>query len=169
MKLQMQTMPMSVQSEVEVKDMTGAVLFRAKTDPLSSPRCTLLFDADGRERAKVTTVRLDYKDRAHHVTMADGRTFELTRKFRVSASTTESILTVSGLDWKIATRRAWTSRFEIRSASGNVLAEARQIAARRGDVYEIDLRGEDRTEELVLCCLIARYVIREDAPVGTGV
>lgn len=165
MKLRIKEKLMSVHSGVEVADSSGEVLYTAETDPLSSPRTTRFKGADQRELAVVTTVRLDQKDRAHHVVMADGRAFDLKRRFRTPASTTESYLTVSDADWRIVTRRAWTSRFEIRSETGAKLAEAKQVPAERGDVYDLVVKDESRVDELVLLSLITRYVMHEDAPV----
>lgn len=169
MKLRIKSKLMSVHSEVEVLDRSGEVVYHADTDPLSSPRLTRYKDAGHNELAVITTVRLDSENRAHHVVMADGRTFDLKRKFRTPASTTESYLTVSGAGWKIVTRRAWTSRFEIRSESGSVMLEAKQVPAERGDTYDLDVHDEEHVDELVLLSLIARYVMREDAPVPAAI
>lgn len=165
MKLRIQAKLMSVHSEVEVKTPAGEVRYTAETDPLSAPRHTYFRNAQGDELAQVTTVRLDQKDRAHRVVLADGRTFELKRKFRSPASTAESYLTISGTDWKVAAHRAWTSRFEVRDEAGTVLAEAKQVPAERGDVYDLVIKDAEHVDELVLIALIARYIMREDAPI----
>lgn len=168
MKLRIQAKLMSVHSEVEVKTTAGEVRYVTETDPLSAPRRTFFRNARGDEIAQVTTVRLDTKDRAHRVVMADGRTFELKRKFRSPASTAESYLTISGTDWKVAAHRAWTSRFEVRNEAGGVLAEAKQVPAERGDVYDLVVKDAEDIDELVLIALITRYIMREDAPVPTA-
>lgn len=157
----------SVYSEIEVTKPDGTLLYSLETEPLSAPRTSHFKNAAFERLATVTTVRTDTADRANHVAMADGRAFDLKRKFRNPASTTESFITVSGLGYKIVTRRAWTNRFEIRRVDGAVLAEARQIAAERGDTYELTVKdkGEAHAQELILFALIARDVMRRDTPV----
>ena len=164
MKLKIKAKLASVLSEVLVSDAKGDMLFCAETEPLSAPRKSCFKDASYNVLATVTTARLDTAKRAHHVVMTDGRTFDLTRKYRNPASTTESIITVENVGWCAVTRRAWTNRFEIRSEDGAVLAEAKQIAAERGDAYELNVKDEQHTAELVLIALIARYIMREDTP-----
>lgn len=165
MKLRIKEKLMSVLSEVQVTDARGEVLYYTDTEPLSSPRLSHFKDAHDQELAKISTVRLDEKKRAHHVVMADGRVYDLTRKFRNPASTTESIVTVENVGWCAVTRRAWTSRFEIRSEDGTVLAEAKQIAAERGNTYDLDVKCKENVMEVVLFALIVRYTICQDAPV----
>lgn len=72
MKLRIKAKLLSVHSEVEVSTTDEEVVYCADTDPLSSPRLTRLKDAEYRELATITTARLDAKDRAHHIVMADG-------------------------------------------------------------------------------------------------
>lgn len=74
MKLRIRAKLLSVHSEVEVSTTDEEVVYCADTDPLSSPRLTRLKDAEYRELATITTARLDAKDRAHHIVMADGHT-----------------------------------------------------------------------------------------------
>ena len=92
MKLRIKAKLLSVHSEVEVSTTDEEVVYCADTDPLSSPRLTRLKDAEYCELATITTARLDAKDRAHHIVMADGHTFDIKRKFRTPASTVESYL-----------------------------------------------------------------------------
>lgn len=128
MKLILRPKPTSVYSEVEVATPEGALLYSSDTEPLSAPRKSYFKDANDEILATITTVRMDDKNRAHHVVTSDGRVFDLVRKFRNPASTTESYIKVGSTGWQAITRRAWTSRFEIRSSSGDVLLQARQVA-----------------------------------------
>lgn len=169
MKLRIKSKLMSVHSEIEVLNASGEVIYHADTDPLSSPRVTRFKDACHQELAVITTVRLDREHRAHQVTMADGRVMDIKRAFRTPVSTAESYLTVSGAPWSVVTRRAWTNRFEIRSEAGAVVAEAKQIPVERGDAYELQVKDEEHLDELVMLSLIARYVMREDAPVPAAI
>ena len=65
----------------------------------------------------------------------------------------------------VLTQRAWSSRFEVHSEDGKVLVRAKQVPALRGDVYDIEVLDEDHVIEMVLLALIARSVIRDDAPI----
>ncbi len=49
-------------------------------------------------------------DRAHHIVMADGHTFDIKRKSRTHASTVESYLTVEGADWQVVMTRGHLGR-----------------------------------------------------------
>lgn len=164
MKLRIKSKLLSVHSEIEVATMDGEVVYHADTDPLSSPRLIRFKDAECRELATITTVRLDYTDRAHHVVMADGRIIDVKRKFRTPASTVESYLIVKGADWQVVMTRGWTSRFEVRDTSGKVYVEAKQIAMERNDTYELNIKDEAHVDELVLMSLIARGIMAADAP-----
>ncbi len=46
-----------------------------------------------------------------------------------------------------------------------MLVRAKQVPALRGDVYDIEVLDEDHAIEMVLLALIARSVIRDDAPI----
>ena len=67
--------------------------------------------------------------------------------------------------WTVLTQRAWSSRFEVHSEDGKVLVRAKQVPALRGDAYDIEVLDEDHVIEMVLLALIARSVIRDDAPI----
>lgn len=168
MKLILRPKPTSVYSEVEVATPEGALLYSSDTEPLSAPRKSYFKDANDEILATITTVRMDDKNRAHHVVTSDGRVFDLVRKFRNPASTTESYIKVGSTGWQAITRRAWTSRFEIRSSGGDVLLQARQVTAERGDTYELDVKDEAHVDGLVLLALITRYVMHKDVPVSEG-
>ncbi len=171
-------------------DLEEKTVFTTKTDPLSAPRCTRLYDAEGVELAHYETTRTDEKDRAYSVSIDGGVSFTTKRSFRVSSSTCEAIIKVDGgvsfttkrsfrvssstceaiikvgqTGWTVLTQRAWSSRFEVHSEDGKVLVRAKQVPALRGDVYDIEVLDEDHAIEMVLLALIARSVIRDDAPI----
>ena len=164
MKLRISSKLASVYSEVNVVDSDGALRFSTMTDPLSSPQVTRLLDESGQEVARYSTARADARERKHRIVMADGTSFTATRRFRVSASTSESTIRVAGSDWVVLTQRAWSSRFEIRTEGDRVLARAKQLQALRGDAYDVDIKDEEHLVEMLLLSLIARSVIRGDAP-----
>lgn len=161
MKLRIKAKLLSVHSEVEVSTTDKEVVYCADTDPLSSPR---LKDAECRELATITTARLDAKDRAHHIVMADGHTFDIKRKFRTPASTVESYLTVEGADWQVVMTRGWTNRFEVRDADGRAYVEARQVPMERNDTYELNVKISEHMDELMVMCIVARSIMAADAP-----
>lgn len=164
MKLRIKAKPLSVHSEVEVSTTDEEVVYCADTDPLSSPRLTRFKDAEYRELATITTAHLDAKDRAHHIVMADGHTFDIKRKFRTPASTVESYLTVEGADWQVVMTRGWTNRFEVRDTGGRVYVEARQVPMERNDTYELNVKISERMDELMVMCIVARSIMAADAP-----
>lgn len=164
MKLRISSKLASVHSEVIVADLDEKTVFSTRTDPLSAPRCTRLYDAEGSEIARYVSTRTDEKDRAHSVSIDSGISFTAKRAFRVSSSTCEAIIKVGQTGWTVLTQRAWSSRFEVHSEDGKVLARAKQVPALRGDVYDIEVLDEDHVIEMVLLALIARSVIRDDAP-----
>lgn len=164
MKLRISSKLASVHSEVNVTDSHEATVFTTKTDPLSAPRLTCLYDAEGNEIAHYTTTRTDEKDRAHRVVLPDGSMFTAKRTFRVSSSTCEAIIRAGQTGWVALTQRAWSSRFEVHSEDGKVLVRAKQVPALRGDVYDVEVYDEEHLVEMVLLSLIARSVIRDDAP-----
>ena len=164
MKLRIKAKLLSVHSEVEVSTTDKEVVYCADTDPLSSPRLTRLKDAECRELATITTARLDAKDRAHHIVMADGHTFDIKRKFRTPASTVESYLTVEGADWQVVMTRGWTNRFEVRDADGRAYVEARQVPMERNDTYELNGKLSEHRAEVLVVCLVARSIMAADAP-----
>lgn len=164
MKLRIKAKLLSVHSEVEVSTTDKEVVYCADTDPLSSPRLTRLKDAECRELATIATVRLDAKDRAHHVVMAGGRTFDIKRRFRTPASTVESYLTVEGADWQVVMTRGWTNRFEVRDTAGRVYVEARQVPMERNDTYELNVKIPEHMDELMVMCIVARSIMAADAP-----
>lgn len=165
MKLRISAKLASVHSEVNVTDLEEKTVFTTKTDPLSAPRCTRLYDAEGAEFAHYETTRTDEKDRAYSVSIDGGVSFTTKRSFRVSGSTCEAIIKVSQTGWTVLTQRAWSSRFEVHSGDGKVLVRAKQVPALRGDVYDIEILDEGHLIEMVLLSLIARSVIRDDAPI----
>lgn len=165
MKLRISAKLASVHSEVNVTDLEEKTVFTTKTDPLSAPRCTRLYDAEGVELAHYETTRTDEKDRAYSVSIDGGVSFTTKRSFRVSSSTCETIIKVGQTGWTVLTQRAWSSRFEVHSEDGKVLVRAKQVPALRGDVYDIEVLDEDHVIEMVLLALIARSVIRDDAPI----
>lgn len=165
MKLRISAKLASVHSEVNVTDLEEKTVFTTKTDPLSAPRCTRLYDAEGVELAHYETTRTDEKDRAYSVSIDGGVSFTTKRSFRVSRSTCEAIIKVGQTGWTVLTQRAWSSRFEVHSEDGKVLVRAKQVPALRGDVYDIEVLDEDHAIEMVLLALIARSVIRDDAPI----
>lgn len=164
MKLRISARLASVHSEVNVTDLEEKTVFTTKTDPLSAPRCTRLYDAEGVELAHYATTRTDEKDRAYSVSIDGGVSFTTKRSFRVSNSTCEAIIKVSQTGWTVYMQRAWSSRFEVRSEEGEVLVRAKQVPALRGDVYDIEVLDEGHAIEMVLLALIARSIIRDDAP-----
>lgn len=168
MKLRIKSKLLSVHSEIEVTATDGSVLYCADTDPLSSPRLMRFKDAEYRELATVTSVRLDYADRAHHIVMADGRAIDVRRKFRTPASTVESYLVVKGADWQVVMTRGWTSRFEVRDSAGKACVEAKQIARERNGTFELNIKDEAHVDELVLMGLIARDIMTADTPVASA-
>lgn len=165
MKLRISAKLASVHSEVNVTDLEEKTVFTTKTDPLSAPRCTRLYDAEGVELAHYETTRTDEKDRAYSVSIDGGVSLTTKRSFRVSSSTCEAIIKVGQTGWTVLTQRAWSSRFEVHSEDGKVLVRAKQVPALRGDVYDIEVLDEDHAIEMVLLALIARSVIRDDAPI----
>ena len=72
MKLRISAKLASVHSEVNVTDLEEKTVFTTKTDPLSAPRCTRLYDAEGVELAHYETTRTDEKDRAYSVSIDGG-------------------------------------------------------------------------------------------------
>ncbi len=178
-------------------------MFTTKTDTLSAPRSTRLYDPEGAELAHYVTTRTDEKDRAysvsidggvsfttkrslrvssaelaHYVTtrtdekdraysvsIDGGVSFTTKRSLRVSSSTCEAIIKAGQTGWTGLTQRAWSSRFEVHSEDGKVLVRAKQVPALRGDAYDIEVLYEDKVIEMVLLALIARSVIRDDAPI----
>lgn len=164
MKLRISSKLASVHSEVIVVDHEEKAVFSTRTDPLSAPRCTRLYDAGGLELAHYTTTRTDEKDRAYSVSIDGGVSFTTKRSFRVSSSTSEAVIKVAQMGWAVLTQRAWSSRFEVRSDDGEVLARAKQVPALRGDVYDVEVLDEEHAIEMVLLALIARSIIRDDAP-----
>ncbi|MFR3450847.1 MAG: hypothetical protein ACLTSX_03585 [Collinsella sp.] len=85
MKLRISAKLASVHSEVNVTDLEEKTVFTTKTDPLSAPRCTRLYDAEGVELAHYETTRTDEKDRAYSVSIDGGVSFTTKRSFRVSS------------------------------------------------------------------------------------
>lgn len=164
MKLRISSKLASVHSELEVSTVDGEALFTAHTDPLSSPRTTRVVDASGTEVACYRTSRSDDKDRAHHIDFRSGVSMDLKRSFRVSAKTDEAVIRVQPQGWMVVTRRAWTSRFEIRTEGGRVMARAKQIPALRGDVYDVEVLDDARVVAIAVLSMIARAVIRDDSP-----
>lgn len=164
MKLRISSKLASVYSEVNVEDRLGSKRFTTTTDPLSSPQATTLLDATGTEVARYVASRSDMKERRHRVVLADGTAFDVTRRFRVASSTSESVITAVGTGWTVLTQRGWSSRFEIHSDDGKVLARAKQIQALRGDAYDVDILDESHLIEMLLLALIARTIMREDSP-----
>ncbi len=164
MKFRMSATLASVHCEVNVTDLEKGTMFIARTDPLSAPRCTHLYDIEGVELAHYATTRTDEKDRAHTVSIDGGISFTTKRSFRVPSSTCEAVIKVGQMGWTVLTQRAWSSRFEVHAEDGKVLARAKQVPALRGDVYDLEVLDEDHVIEMVLIALIARSVIRDDAP-----
>lgn len=109
MKLRISAKLASVHSEVNVTDREEKAVFTTKTDPLSAPRCTRLYDAEGVELAHYETTRTDEKDRAYSVSIDGGVSFTTKRSFRVSSSTCEAIIKVGQTGWTVLTQRAWSS------------------------------------------------------------
>lgn len=82
----------------------------------------------------------------------------------MTSSTSESVITAVGMGWTVLTQCGWSSRFEIHSDDGKVLARAKQIQALRGDAYDADILDESHLIEMLLLALIARTIMREDSP-----
>ena len=100
MKLRISAKLASVHSEVYVTDLEEKTVFTTKTDPLSAPRRTCLFDVEGNELAHYETTRTDEKDRAYSVSIDGGVSFTTKRSFRVSSSTCEAIIKVGQTGWR---------------------------------------------------------------------
>ena len=111
MKLRISAKLASVHSEVNVTDLEEKTVFTTKTDPLSAPRCTRLYDAEGAELAHYVTTRTDEKDRAYSVSIDGGVSFTTKRSFRVSSSTCEAIIK--------AARRVGRFSRSVRGAAGS--------------------------------------------------
>lgn len=164
MKLRISAKLASVHSEVNVTDLEEKTVFTTKTDPLSAPRCTRLYDAEGVEFAHYVATRSDEKGRAYSVSVDGSPSFTAKRSFHVSSSACEATIKVGETGWTVFTQRAWSSRFEVHSEEGKVLVRAKQVPALRGDTYDIEVLDEDHMIEMLLLALIARSVIRDDAP-----
>lgn len=164
MKLRISSKLASVYSEVNVVDRAGVCKYTTTTDPLASPQVTRLLDESGTELARYEATRTDTKDRRHRIVLGDGTSIVAKRRFRVAASTSESVITAGDTGWTVLTQRGWTSRFEVRGEGGRVVARGKQLQSLRGDTYDVDILDEGHLVELLLLSLIARGVIREDAP-----
>ena len=164
MKLRIKAKLLSVHSEVEVSTTDKEVVYCADTDrsPRRASRASKTPSAASLPLSRPH--RLDAKDRAHHIVMADGHTFDIKRKFRTPASTVESYLTVEGADWQVVMTRGWTNRFEVRDADGRAYVEARQVPMERNDTYELNVKISEHMDELMVMCIVARSIMAADAP-----
>lgn len=169
MKLRITSKYASVHNEAYVENKKGELVYSALTDPLSSPLKTRVVDANGNEVAYFTTVFGDAEKRAHKIVVDDGSEdgvkLSLTRKFRTKTKTSESLLNVKPVDWVVVTRRAWTSRFEVRTSSQRVLARAKQVPADLKDVYDLDILDEAHAVQIMVLSLITSAVMHEDVHV----
>ena len=76
------------------------------------------------------------------------------------------LIRVQPQGWMVVTRRAWTSRFEIRSGRRAGDGARQADPALRGDVYEdVEVLDNARVvSDRAVLSMIARAVIRDDSP-----
>lgn len=146
----------SLRHHMDITDNDGNIIYTSSSKVISIHDKTDITDRNGNHVAHIEKAFFTLHER-HYVTMANGRSFELSNElFHLY----KDITNIEGIGWQLR-GNIWGLNFELRDASGNIIAVISQKMLSIHDKYCVDIYKMEE-EATVIAILVALQHMMND-------